>query len=237
MLPGALGRLEGTGAAAERLGEQRPIATIDYRPDDDLEALLARIVAAAGQAGEAPIDLLGQSYGGWIAQCFARRHPERVRRLVLSHSFTLGPKDGWKFRLATKLLPRLPAFLVQRLLGKRIRLALGPVAAAQPDLHRRQLAALDDLVRSDSFLAGLTAQQICMAQSLEPAFAALPAVAAPVMIVESADDPMIREAARADLRALYPGAKVMRFETAGHVSAMVETERYVAAVEEFLDAP
>lgn len=235
MLPGALGRLEGTGAAAERLAEKRRVATIDYRPDDDLEMLLARIAAAASEAGEAPADLLGQSYGGWIAQCFARRHPERVRKLILSHSFTLGPRDGWKFRLAARLLPRLPAFLVRSLLGKRIRLALAPVAAAQPDLYARQLAEIDRLVRSDSFLAGLTAQQRCMAQSLEPSFAALPPVSAPVLIVESADDPMIREGARADLRALYPGAGSLRFETAGHVSPMVETGRYVAAVESFLD--
>lgn len=235
MLPGALGRLEGSGAAAERFAEKRRVAIIDYRPDENLEALLARIAAAAGQAGEAPADLLGQSYGGWIVQCFARRHPGRVRRLILSHSFTLGAKDGRKFRLAARLLPLLPGFLVRRLLGKRVRLALAPVAAAQPELYARQLAELDRLERSHAFLAGLTAQQTCMAQSLEPSFAALPPVSAPVMIVESADDPMVPEASRADLRGLYAGARVLRFETAGHVSPIVETERYVAAVEDFLD--
>jgi pimeloyl-ACP methyl ester carboxylesterase len=198
--------------------------------------LLARIETVARAGDRAPVDLLGQSYGGWIAQCFARRQPERVRRLILSHSFTLAPKDGWKFRLATRLLPRLPAFLVRRLLGMRIRMALRPVAAARRELYERQLAALDQLVRSDSFVASLAAQQLCMAQSLEPAFAALPPVSAPVMIVESADDPMLPEMARADLRGLHDGARILRFESAGHVSAMVETDRYVAAIEAFLDA-
>src|SRR5688572_29800235 len=237
LLPGALGQFEGSGRAAEQLERRRPVATISYREDDDLDALLDRIEAAADQAGSGPVDLLGQSYGGWIAQCFARRRPERVRRLVLSHSFTLSPGGAWRFRIGRSLLRRLPGPLARTLLMKRIRVALRPVAAAEPDLYRLQLAAIDRLAASRSFRLGLAAQQSCIWQSLQPATTSLPQVAAEVMIIESDNDPLIGNKERAALRTLYPRARLLRFREAGHVSAIVETERYVAAVEEFLDAP
>src|SRR5688500_16520157 len=161
LLPGALGQFEGSEAAAEQLGRRRPVIAVSYREDDDLEALLGRIEAAAAAAGPGPVDLLGQSYGGWIAQCFARRRPERVRRLVLSHSFTLSPRGAWRFRIGRSLLRRLPGPIARALLMKRIRLALRPVAAADPDLYRAQLAAIERLAASRSFRLGLAAQQQC----------------------------------------------------------------------------
>ena len=56
-----------------------------------------------------------------------------------------------------------------------------------------------------------------------------------VLIIESDNDPLIGARARAELRARYPGAAVHRFAGAGHISAMVETDAYLAAVSAFLD--
>jgi len=235
LLPGALGAFEGSDAAAQLLRRHRPVIEIAYHEEEGLEALLARIEAAADEAGAGPVDLLGQSYGGWIAQCFARLRPERVRRLVLSHSFCLAPGGAWRFRLARALLRSLPETLITKLLRKRIKLALRPIAQTRPDLHRRQLAAIEPLLASRSFRAGLSAQQQCMWQSLQPAATKLPPVEAPVMIVESKNDPLIGKRARAALRACHPRALLLRFPNAGHVSAIIETETYVVAVEAFLD--
>jgi pimeloyl-ACP methyl ester carboxylesterase len=76
-----------------------------------------------------------------------------------------------------------------------------------------------------------------MWQSLQPEMTRRPPVSAEVMIIESDNDPLIGRRERAALRKLYPQARLLRFRRTGHLSAIVETERYVAAVEEFLDAP
>lgn len=235
VLPGALGPLEGAGWDG-RLGRGRTVRTVAYTADDTLGELIARVLALADAEDAAGFDLLGQSYGGWIAQCVARARPERVRRLVLSHSFALEPRHAWRFRLGRRLLRRLPRALGAPLLRKRAAAALAPVADRDPALHARLCAALDRRMREPGFWAGLEAQQLCLQQSLEPPFAARPPLRPelPVLIIESADDPLLGERDRAALRALHPQARIVRFETAGHVSAIVEPEAYAEAVAAFL---
>ena len=197
LLPGALGSLEGSEAAASGLGARRPVVVIDYEAGDRFEPLLARILAAAG----APrFDLLGQSYGGWIAQCLAARHPERVRRLVLSHSFALEPGQSWRFRLGRRLLAGFPKALLKPLLLARVRGALAPVRARDPGLFDRQLAELRRQLELGGCSASCSAQQICLAESLEgPRQGSRPAAGLPVLIIESGNDPLLRRRATATL--------------------------------------
>jgi len=232
-LPGALGELEGSDEVARRFGASRELLSIAYRPDDRLEPLLDRIAAAT----DAPrFDLLGQSYGGWIAQCAARRFPERVRRIVLSHSFILRPQDAWRLRLASRLLRHMPIGLTRPLLLKRIGKALEPLRRLDPERVERQLSPLAGLLAEPAMRAKLVGQQRCMLDSLEPPFAKLPNVRPdlPVLIIESDNDPLLGAAVRKALRHRYSRAQVQRFPGTGHISAMVETDAYAAAVENFL---
>jgi pimeloyl-ACP methyl ester carboxylesterase len=233
-LPGALGELEGSDSAADRLGESRPLVRIDYGPDDTAEGLLARVAAAAGSGGAERWDVIGQSYGGWIAQCLARRHPNRTRRLVLSHSFTLSRRDAVRLRLGSRLLERMPMPLMRPLLLKRVRHALAPLAQKAPDRVERQMAGLARELRRPAFRQKLAAQQRCMAESLQYA---LPAMRAdlPVLIIDSDSDPLVHARARQALRDSYPQAVVQSFPGAGHISAMVEPTAFVKAVRDFLD--
>jgi 3-oxoadipate enol-lactonase len=235
LLPGALGFLEGSDAVGDRLGEDRRVVAIEYAAADRFEPLLARILAAAA----APrFDLLGMSYGGWIAQCVAARHPESVRRLVLAHSFALEPRHAWRFRLGQRLLAGFPKGLLRPLLLARVRRALAPVRARDPALFGRQLAALRRELESGRLFDILLAQQICMAESLDsPAAAPAPPAGLPVLIVDSDDDPLLPASERKGLRDKFPNAAAHCFVGAGHVSALVETERFAALVNGFLDAP
>jgi pimeloyl-ACP methyl ester carboxylesterase len=233
-LPGALDRLEGSDAAARRLGESRRLIHIRYRPDDTFDALLTRILAVADESGAGPLDLLGQSYGGWIGQCLARLHPLRVRRLVLSHSFVLTPGQAWRLRLGSRILRGLPLPVMRPLLLARVRRALAPLARTDPERVEQQIAQVALELQNPDFRAKLGAQQGCMAESLKRP---LPAMRSdmPILILESDDDPLVPRRARQALRQTYPGPQVHRFPAAGHISALAETSIYAETVQAFLD--
>lgn len=209
---------------------------LDYRPEDDFESLMARIDQTALQLGGERFDLLGQSYGGWIAQCAAARWPARVRRMVLSHSFALSRSHARYFRWGERIMRVIPPSILAPLLLRRIRRALEPVRLALPELYRRQDAALASAVRSPRYLATLAAQQRCLRESLAMTGGGRGGDL-PVLIIESANDPLIGAAARARLRSRFPAARVHCFPRAGHVSAVVEPDAYTALVEEFLRSP
>ncbi len=236
-LPGALDTIEGLDRVTECLAADRPVIRIAYDADDTLPRLLDRILEQASEVGAGRFDLLGQSYGGWIAQCIAQLHPARVRRMVLSHSFVLHPGDGWRLALGSTFLRRMPVRLLRPLLLKRVGSVLAPLREMDASLAERQLTALADAIGRADFRAKLVAQQRCMRQSLSlPAVTAAPDPAGPsVLIIESENDPLIRARQRLALNARYSRAETFRFSKAGHISALVETDAYLRAVKAFLD--
>lgn len=237
ILPGALGCFDGSDVAAKALAASREVATIPYGRDDRLAGLFGKCLAAAQDPGAPAVDLLGQSYGGWIAQCFARHAPVRVRRLILSHSFTLEARDAWRFRLSGLVLDTLPRPIARALLVKRAAQALRPLRKAAPDLHANLLGLLAERLRSGGLFEIVSAQQRCMWESLQPPMSTTPPLPPdiPVLILESDDDRLIGAAARAALRARFPNAKVHRFRGTGHVSALAAPDEYVDVVGRFLD--
>jgi pimeloyl-ACP methyl ester carboxylesterase len=56
------------------------------RPERGLELQVEAVLALADRLGHRRLDLLGLSYGGFVAAWIAALHPGRVRRLVLSNS-------------------------------------------------------------------------------------------------------------------------------------------------------
>src|SRR6185503_14901738 len=93
-------------------------------------------------AGIARADVLGASYGGWVAQCLVRRHPRLVRHLILVHTFALRAADGWRFRAGLALWRVMPVAVMRKLGAIRVRRLLRPVQEKAPAEHARLAAEL-----------------------------------------------------------------------------------------------
>nr|WP_183969903.1 alpha/beta fold hydrolase [Quisquiliibacterium transsilvanicum] len=66
----------------------------------DADALPGPMEAALQQLlGDAPVDLVGFSFGSMVAVFMAAQRPERVRRLVISGAPALGINPEWKLEL------------------------------------------------------------------------------------------------------------------------------------------
>jgi pimeloyl-ACP methyl ester carboxylesterase len=236
LLPGSL--LEPSDELLRRLGASRRVIALTY-PDatrmTDLTDVIAGQLAAAGIQRAA---VLGSSYGGWVAQCLARRHPDLVRRLLLVHTFALEAGTAWRFRLAENVWKLLPGPLLRGLLMTRVRRLLRPLESTSPDEYQRALARVGERSRAPETVAALLHQTACMLDSLT-SFSTEPGDLARldgrILIIESDDDPAIRPPERAHLRAMYPGAEVRTFHGTGHITALVQPDEFVGAVNGFLE--
>jgi pimeloyl-ACP methyl ester carboxylesterase len=202
----------GFGRSSARGGPTRPELGVR-----DLGAVLA----TAGTSG--PIDLVGQSMGGWTALGFALAAPARVRRLVL------GDTPGG---IAT---PELSAAL--RGLGR------APLA---PDGELGRHPALGaSLVRRDPARAYLYQMLGAFGEpdvaKIAPALFAsavaderLAALAGRVLFVVGAEDALFPPAAIRASAAKVPRARVVEIPDAGHSPYFEQPEAWNCAVAEFL---
>jgi pimeloyl-ACP methyl ester carboxylesterase len=222
-----------------RLGASRRVIALTYSDATRMSNLTDAIAKEIAAAGIDRADVLGSSYGGWVAQCLARRHPALVRRLILVHTFALRSDSAWRFRLALKIWRALPGPLLRGLMMARVRRMLRPLLGDSPGEHQRVLTLVRELVRSPGTAAALLCQNVCMLDSVTSfpiAPGDLPQLDGKIMIIESDDDPAIRAPERAHLRAMYPGALVRTFHRTGHVTALAKPEEFASTVDKFLAA-
>jgi proline iminopeptidase len=195
---------------------------------DDADALAERL-------GLGPVVVIGHSYGGFIAQELALRHPGRVAALVLVGTGPGGP--GGSDPPDEDQGPPPPAEF------------LAAVASAPPTdaafaagfrpllrlyLHRRDPAEVGRvfertvydaaaLTRSMQVLAGWSAAD------------RLGAVRAPTLVLVGAYDRIISPAQARRIARRVPGAELVEFADSGHYPWLEEPDRFAAVVGGWLD--
>jgi len=91
LLPGGLRRAETAFPQIRMFEGTHRLITPGYPPATKIDQIVAGVVGILDREGVRRASVLGQSYGGMVAQVLIRSHPERVERLVLSSS---GPLRG-----------------------------------------------------------------------------------------------------------------------------------------------
>ena len=235
--PATIDRLARTAGAGQSEPYARRVIVVTYPDAARMTDLVDEIAAQLVAAGVLRADVLGSSYGGWVAQCLVRRHPKLIRHLVLVHSFALRPSAAWRFRLGIKLWRVIPPGLFRRLLRLRVRRTLAPLAAASPAEYARVTALVEAAIREPATILAVARQNDCLLDSCSSFAVAARDLAdhdGRVLIIESNDDPVIRAPDRARLRELYPHAEVRTFHGTGHVTALAVPEAFAEAVTGFL---
>jgi pimeloyl-ACP methyl ester carboxylesterase len=219
-----------TLAAARRVltFDQRGFGRSTARTSATTPALAVRdlggVLAAAGVAG--PIDLVGQSMGGWCALGFAVAHPGRVRRLVLADT-----PGG----IATNELARALAGMGERTaLPPDERDAVGrhPALAAGFAARSPERAYLYQMVGAFGEPEMAKVAPALFAASVPDA--ALAALAIPVLFVVGAEDALFPPDVIRASAAKVPGAQVVEIARAGHSPYFEEPAAWNRAVSAFL---
>src|ERR1039458_5029022 len=186
-----------------------------YPRVESLDDLADGIAAILNAENIARTSVLGASFGGAVAQCMIRRHPDRIERLILSNTG----------------VP--PAYLVRGLLAKSIIKLLGAPADELPfwrDYTKELLAT--QLAKAD-VMANLRIQyEYHLRYRFTPDdLAAWPGK---IFIIESDNDIFNAERRKA-LRDTYPQAPVYTFHGAGHAPAFSRAGEYLEVLGRFLE--
>lgn len=220
----------------EQLAAHHTVVAPDYPPVRSFADFDAGLSAILRAEGIARCDLVGQSYGGLLAQAFLAAHPERIRRLVLSSS---GPADygrPWVPALAViiavvRVLPRrlLTALLVRALSG-----LLPPRTVRDGEwagILRHTLGR--ELVRADVVSHFAVAADMASRALVRPArFSSWPG---DVVVLRAEND---RTQAKKDIprlqRLLGRPVRTLSMGQAGHAAVLLEPGSYARWIEQAL---
>ena len=199
-----------------------------YNNAPTMSALCDGIAAILEAEGVGQVDVKGGSYGGFVAQVFVRRHTERVRRLILSHTAPPQPERVPRARLMAFALRFVPDALVKRGFKRRFE---GTVPQQFSLIREHYHALVDDHITRRS--ARATYQRLIDydQRDFTPG-----EWGGPTLILTSNNDPTVPPEQQQALHTLYPQARVVTFRGTGHSTALLATADYVREVIGFIES-
>ncbi|HZF10420.1 MAG TPA: alpha/beta fold hydrolase [Thermoanaerobaculia bacterium] len=229
------------------LAKGRPVVLYDQRGNHRSGALqpgqtctladqIADLEALRDHLGYGKIDLLGHSWGGYLAMAYAARHPERIERLILVDS--AAPKWTDTIFLFKDVFPE--GTERQNALG--FAETLGDKAAMEGDTHEYLGMLFYSPEKRDAFLAG--SQSYVYNAEVNQAVNAdlgrfdlnpeLPKFHFPTLILTGRFDMNSAPATAFRTHHAIAGSKFVVFEKSGHLPFYEEPEAFLKVVGDFL---
>jgi 3-oxoadipate enol-lactonase len=227
---------------ADQLARRFQVVTIDNRgigasdtpPGHYSTRMMADdVLAVLDHAGIQRASLVGTSLGGMIAQELALAHPERVDKLVLVATIPGGPRSRPMPLPTTYLFAWAPLMTSQAKLHQFVHATLGPETLRRRPKVARRLAARK--------LAHPQSQHGWRAQ-IEAGMLFNPLgrqrrITQPTLVVHGTADQVVDPGNAEVLTGLVPGARLQRFDGAGHLLYWEQPKRFVRVVTDFLTDP
>ena len=202
----------------EALADRRRLVLVNRRADLPRGMTMAEMAAEhadAIRALGAPVDVVGTSTGGSIAQQLAADHPDVVRRLVLlSTACRLGPEGKQlQRRVAARIRKGAHRKAIALMVADLVppgpgRLPAGVVASVVGPLVLRDRQGLDDM-----------ATTIEAEDAFDLARCASP-IAAPTLLVAGRDDRFYAPELFEETARLIPGCDLRVLDGKGHITAL-----------------
>lgn len=229
-----------------RLAQRRQVVFYDQRGTGNskhmqpgapltIDSAVADLEAVRAHFGFAKIDLVGDSFGGFLAIAYASAHPERVHKLVLSDSAPPAMKD------IVHLLPQVFPDIEEQ--DAELQKKLGDTdEAAQQSLvnHFRMIFYSEDLlhayldhigdigfVPSVGAALGESASKVDMTPKLA-------GFKFPTLVITGRYDLNVAPLTAWRIYKAIPGAKLVIFAKSGHLPSYEEPDKYVQVVDAFL---
>jgi pimeloyl-ACP methyl ester carboxylesterase len=236
LLPGGLRVAESAFRLIRMFEDAYRVIAPTYPPLGAMGELVDGIAAILDAEEVSEALVLGQSYGGAVAQVLLQRHPSRVKKVVLSGTAPL-IVVRWKSALGS-LLWAIAALLPERAVMGVFRRALSRVVTGLEserafwEAYLRELSS-QRLTKADvmsHFRTTRDAQRKYVYRKGRKA-----SWSGDVLVVWGENDHLRTERGRRGMLAVYPQARIHVIAGAGHTAALSEPDRYEVVVKGFLD--
>ena len=212
-LPGALGGAGAYFVLMTELESRHRVLAIDIPDTASIREVTDGILDVLNREGVERASFLGASFGGLLVQAFAKSHPERVARLILSQTGSPGGIPPGKGRFWARVVSMMPTGLIRWLFARLI----GVMVKRMPGkdfwlpFYTEEIKRLDRRGLATRYL--LTSDFV---ESYDWTPEAADAWRGPVTILSSRKDAMVGNKMRTALTALYPDADTHVFQSEGH---------------------
>lgn len=231
LLHGMAGAFDIWWQQIEALRGRFTVVSLTYPAVDGLEALRRGINGVIEAAEVDRFSVIGTSLGGYLAQYLVAREPERVERAVFANTFPPNTVLPRRTRGADWLIRLVPQPLLMAGMRWNTRLSIYPASGRS----RLLKAYLDEGTYRSMDKARFLARYRAVVEWFDPPDLAAPGI--PVLIIESANDPLISPSLRQLLRRTYPSARVHALGKVGHFPYVNEPQAYTRALLDFLTLP
>ncbi len=199
-----------------------------------MDAQVADLEAVRGALHADKIDLVGDSFGGFVVLAYTLAHPEHVRRLVVSDGL-----PGWKAIVhpMSDIYPDLEAQTAADLkaMPKGVKADEFGFRAHirkcfySPELAQKYLDHYTDLGFNSA-----VSEQVGAATGDLDLTAQLPKIAVPTLILTGRFDVNVAPLTAYRMAKAIPGARLHIFEHSGHLPSYEEPDAYVEQLSGFL---
>ena len=195
----------------------------DWRMADYAE----RLAALLDQLTPDPVHILGQSWGGLLAQEFYRQYPERVRSLILSDTFA-GSAVRPEAQRNAILQGRLDALATKtpaEMATARLPMLVPDDA---PEAVKQEIETMLAAIHPDGYRQAAIALHYTDFRDL------LPTINVPTLVIAGEHDRVVAMEHSRQLANGIPGARLEIIPGTGHLSNQQKPDEYNAVVRAFL---
>ncbi len=216
------------------------VISLDYPACQTLTELTELIIAIIKAENIKTINILGQSMGGMVAQVLMYRHPEVIKKVILSHTTTSSAEhrnsNNQEIKRKEKdirLISKFPQFLLRKATKYRMKkvikennlinfefwntLFLQGVGKRNKNELISPLYLMIDFVKSYCFTV-----------------ASFKNMAHKVLIIDSKADKSFTTAEKVAVCNIFPKAKEIHFEDKPHLGLIAYPDEYIDLIESFI---
>lgn len=230
-LVGGLKKADAAYKSIPLLANDYAIIAPDYPALSTLSELADGLSAILEAENVQSVYVLAGSFGGMLAQVFLRRHPDKVKKVVLSTTTAPHKSHIERYQQLLEMAKLAPDKLLRETAQTQMLSTIAP-AENEVEFYKAYLKELyEQRLNQDDIVSIYSA--IIYFMGRDSALDDLQDWVGELLIINSDNDATFGEAVQKPLLDLYPTARIHTFEGAGHSPSSTRRAEFFALVRKF----